>query len=117
MRTAVKVIAWVYLLTGAAAGSRYLYALFFGGPRDDFGGAVLCLLLGAGLLQHSPLARGVALLLSAFGLVAGLAGLALCVGHVTGTWPASGGLIVEQPAGAFALLGLALAYLVGRRGC
>ncbi len=37
MRLALKIIAWVYLAGGAADGFRVVYAILFGGPRDDLG--------------------------------------------------------------------------------
>jgi hypothetical protein len=56
MRLALKVIAWVYLAAGIAGGFEVVYAILFGGTRNDVGGAVLFLLLGYGLLPwYGPL--------------------------------------------------------------
>jgi hypothetical protein len=116
MRLAVKIIAWVYLAAGIAGGFRVVYAILFGGPRDDVGLAVLFLLvLGYGLLHFHPLARGVALLLSVPFLFGGVIGLALCIGHVAGLTIAPGtsigGLSLDdQPMLEFVVLGVMLAF-------
>lgn len=111
MRFSVKMIAWVYLAVGITAGFRVVYAILFGGPRDDLGGVVLFVLLGYGLLHFQPLARGIVLLLSVFALIGFAIGLALCIGHVAGLTIAAGGLIVEKPVLAFVVLGISLAFV------
>jgi hypothetical protein len=110
MLVSLRILAWIYVLTGAVAAAKYLYAIFFGGPGDGFGNAILALLLGYGLLHHNSLARSVALFLSILGLIGGAIGLVLCVGHFMGYSTAAGGLIVDQPLLAFALLGLLIAF-------
>jgi hypothetical protein len=115
MRLALKVIAWVYLAAGIAGGFEVVYAILFGGTRNDVGGAVLFLLLGYGLLHFHPLARGVALLLSVPFLFGGVIGLALCIGHVAGLTIAPGtsigGLSLDdQPMLEFVVLGVILAF-------
>ncbi|HEV8066098.1 MAG TPA: hypothetical protein VGP76_00075 [Planctomycetaceae bacterium] len=110
MRVAVKIIAWVYLAAGIAGGFGVIYAILFGGPRNDVGELVLFLLLGYGLMHFHPLARGVALLLSVFGLFVVFIGLVLCIGHVAGLIRAYSGLIVDQPVLAFVALGGCLAF-------
>ena len=114
MRFALKVIAWLYLLIGLAAGARYLYAVLLGGTRDELGNAVLFLLLGFGLLRYNSLARIVALWLSVAGLLGGVVGVVICVGHLTRFWSASGGLVLEQPVSAFLLLAVGLAFTAGQ---
>ena len=111
MRFAVKIIAWVYLAAGIAGGFEVVYAILFGGTRNDVGEAVLFLLLGYGLLHFHPLARGVILLLSVLSLFVGVIGLALCIGHVAGLIRASSGLIVDQPVLAFVALGICLVFV------
>jgi hypothetical protein len=112
MRLAAKIIAWVYLAGGAAAGFR---VVLFAGPRYDLGLVVLFLLLGYGLLHFHPLARGVALLVSVPFVFGGVIGLALCIGHVAGLTVAPGttigGLSLDdQPMLEFVVLGVMLAF-------
>lgn len=109
MRFAVKAIAWTYLAIGAIAGLRFVHAVLFGGQRD-LNGIVLGLLLGVGLLALNPIARVVAILLSALGLLGGAAGIVLCAGHLAGWSVASGGMITERPALAFGVLAAVVTF-------
>jgi hypothetical protein len=61
MLVCLRVLAWIYVLSGAVGAAKYFYAIFLGGPGDGFGNAILALLLGYGLLHHNSLARSVAL--------------------------------------------------------
>ncbi|HET6324767.1 MAG TPA: hypothetical protein VFG04_08710 [Planctomycetaceae bacterium] len=110
MRVAVQVIAWIYLILGISSGFWLVYATLFGVSGGDFGGAVIAVLLGYGLLKWHPLARRVAVLLSLCSTIICVIGGALCLGHLAGWTVAAQGLIVDHPGRAFVLLGVGLAF-------
>jgi hypothetical protein len=110
---AIRTIALIYAMFGAAAASVWLYSVLFVGTRSGSStpfDAIIPFALAYGLATFRPWARILGLLVTGFLGFVGVLGLIMCVGHVAGHTKAATGLIVDNPVLAFVMVGLLIAF-------